>query len=101
MKKKENELTINTTEWLSIMLKEDMNRLIAINKINDDYIKNISSSKDLSAKDIETLDKVSATMLKRAILIWKLQQEIIDREEAKINNKKRAEWSKLEIKLNI
>lgn len=99
--KKENELTINTTEWLSLMLKEDMDRLVAINKINDEFIKSMMNKKTLSSKEIETLDKVSSTMLKRAVLIWKLQQEIIDREEAKINNKKRAEWSKLEIKLNI
>lgn len=79
---------IDDKKKYELSVEEDMKRLQEINQINDDYIKSVKKQKILTPKDIEVLDKISTTIIKRALLIADMEEK---------NNS----WSKLSVKINI
>ena len=79
---------IDDKKKYELSVEEDMKRLQEINQINDDYIKSVKKQKILTPKDIEVLDKISTTIIKRALLIADMEE-------------KNKSWSKLSVKINI
>ena len=92
LKSIEELIKFNKNEALSIrmnnLMKKDMMALEKIWEINDMFIDWVKAKRTILAKDVDVLDKIGNTIMKRAVLVEKMTQE-------------KQEWAPVNITLSI
>lgn len=92
LKSIEELIKFNKSEALSIrmnkLMAKDMASLEKIWEINEMFIDNVKNKRIILAKDVDVLDKIGNTIMKRAVLVEKMTQD-------------KQEWNAVNITLSI
>lgn len=92
-------IELSTLKWATDFLNNDIERLNEINKITDEYVQCVVKKQTLLPRDIEMIDRLSNSIIKRMQVIDKIREDYVKKEADSIKEMLKETDEKLRMEI--